>query len=96
MTKVFTDQLAALPITEIIIRAIEGGLYIAFVALEGRLLRVFELDNKPLCRRSVGDIKNVLLANGCNKRAFMVHHSAYDEMIGNHSAVEPDMKIALG
>ena len=57
MTKVFTDQLAALPITEIIIRAIEGGLYIAFVALEGRLLRVFELDNKPLCRRSVGDIK---------------------------------------
>lgn len=95
MTKVFTDQLAALPISEVEVRSIEGGLYAAYVALEGKLLRVYEVDNSPLSRRSVGDIKSVLLENGCGVKAFLVHHSAYDEMIGIESAVEPDMKIAL-
>lgn len=95
MTRVYTDQLAALPITEIVIMSVEGGIYVAFVALEGKLLRIYELDNKPLSRRSIGDIKSVLLESGCGIKSYLVHHSAYDEMIGTESLVEPRMKIAL-
>ncbi|CAA0106647.1 DUF6482 family protein [Zhongshania aliphaticivorans] len=96
MTKVFTDQLAALPITEIVIKAIEGGRYTAFLALEGRLLRIYELDNTALCRRSIADIKSVLLEYGCGKRAVLVHHSANDELMVNESALGSAMKLALG
>jgi hypothetical protein len=95
MTRVYTDQLAALPITEIVIMSVEGGIYVAFVALEGKLLRIYELDNKPLSRYSIGDIKSVLLENGCDIKSYLVHHSAYDEMMGTESKVGPMMKIAL-
>jgi len=96
MSKVFTDQLAALPITEIVIRSIEGGMYIAFVALEGKLLRIYEIDGTPLCRKSVADVKSVLLEHGCGKKIFLFEHSDYDDMIGVESAMMMDMKLALG
>ncbi|RNL64750.1 hypothetical protein D0911_08265 [Zhongshania marina] len=96
MTKVFTDQLAALPITEIVIKVIEGGRYTAFLALEGKLLRIFELDNTPLCRRSVADIKAALLEHGCGSRVVLVHHSANDELMMPDAATTSSMKLALG
>jgi hypothetical protein len=95
MTRVYTDQLAALPITEIVIMSVQGGIYVAFVALEGKLLRIYELDNKPLSRRSIGDIKSVLCKSRCDIKSYLVHHSAYDEMIGTEFAIEPGMKIPL-
>lgn len=96
MTKVFVDQLAALPITEIVIRSVEGGIYIASVTLEGKLLRIYEADNKPLSRRSVSEIKAVLLKNSCSVKVYLVHHSVHDEMIGTESVVGSEMKIAVG
>jgi hypothetical protein len=95
MTGVYTDQLAALPITEIVVMSLQGGIYVAFVALEGKLLRIYELDNKPLSRRSIGEIKSALHKSRCDIKSYLVHHSAYDEMIGTDSAVEPGMKIPL-
>ncbi|CAA0092848.1 Uncharacterised protein [Zhongshania aliphaticivorans] len=91
MTKVFTDQLAALPISEVIIRAIEGGMYIAFVALGGRLLKIYEADSKPLCRRTINDIKSVMLENGCGGKAFLIDHSWDD----GENAPDLGLKVAL-
>ena len=39
MTKVFTDQLAALPISEVEVRSIEGGLYAAYVGKASKGIR---------------------------------------------------------
>lgn len=77
MTKVFTDQLAALPLSEVYIHLTASESYVAVIALEGRLLNVYENEGMPLMRSSLSAIMQCLAAFGCPLRSFIV-----DEAVG--------------
>ena len=72
MTKVFTDQLAALPLSEVYIYLSASGGYTAAIALEGRQLNIYENEGLPLERLSLNAIKQYLLACGCPSRSFVI------------------------
>ena len=72
MTNVYTDQLAALPLSEVYIRFSANGLYVAAIGLEGRVLNVYENEGMPLERPSLSAIRQYLLSCGCPQSAFVI------------------------
>ncbi len=91
---VFLDQLAALPVDEVIIHSLEGGMYIASVVLGLHTLRVYEMPDKPLCRRKMSEMRCLLEPAGCDN-VFLVQASAFDEMIGSQGEVANTLRISL-
>ncbi|GAB3383429.1 DUF6482 family protein [Spongiibacter taiwanensis] len=91
---VFLDQLPAIPVDEVIIHSLEGGLYAASIVMGAHTLRVYELPNTPLCRRKMSEIRSLLAPAQC-KNIYLLHDSAYDEMIGSSSAVSSALRIRL-
>ncbi len=89
MTKVFTDQLAALPLSKVFINATGAGMYIAAIALEGRLLNIYEADDKPLTRSSLTAMQQCLAACGCPPQSFIIKVGAGIESLCQFA--EPDM-----
>ncbi|WP_373087369.1 hypothetical protein [Zhongshania sp.] len=71
MSKVFTDQLAALPLSQVFIRLLPSGAYVAAIALEGRVLNIYENEEMPLKRRSLDEILQYLMACGCPRKSFV-------------------------
>ncbi|MDF1691825.1 MAG: DUF6482 family protein [Zhongshania sp.] len=93
MTKVFTDQLAALPLSEVYIHLSASEMYIAAIALEGRVLNVYENDDKPLMRNSLSAILQCLAAFGCPQKSFIVDSGAgMDALV---SLVLPEQSLAV-
>ncbi|WP_373097770.1 hypothetical protein [Zhongshania sp.] len=72
MTKVFCDQLAALPLSEVYINFSAGGRYTAAIALEGRVLDVYENDGVALQRLSLQGITGFLTRCGCPQQSFVI------------------------
>lgn len=91
---VYLDQLAALPVDEVIIHSIEGGMYLASVVLGIHTLRVYELPKTPLCRRKMSEMRRLLASAPCDK-VFLLQGSPYDEMVGSQSAVANTLRIPL-
>ncbi|MFT4920258.1 MAG: hypothetical protein ACI8RU_002893 [Zhongshania aliphaticivorans] len=71
MSKVFTDQLAALPLSQVFIRLLPSGAYVAAIALEGRVLNIYENEEMPLKRCSLDEILQYLMACGCPRKSFV-------------------------
>lgn len=91
---VFLDQLAALPVDEVIIHSLEGGLYVASVVLGAHVLRVYELPNTPLCRAKMSEMRRLLAPAGC-RNVYLLHDSSHGEMIGNPGIASNSMRIPL-
>lgn len=91
---VFLDQLPAIPVDEVIIHSLEGGLYAASIVMGAHALRVYELPNTPLCRRKMTEIRRLLAPAQC-ENVYLLHESAYDEMIGSTNASANGLRIRL-
>jgi hypothetical protein len=72
MTNVYTDQLAALPLSEVYIRFSANGMYVAAISLEGRVLNIFENEGMPLQRPSLSAMRQYLLHCGCPPNTFVI------------------------
>jgi hypothetical protein len=64
---VFLDQLAALPVDEIIMHSMADDTYTASVVLGSHVLVVYEFPEKPLSRRNMSEMKRLLSPAACNK-----------------------------
>ncbi|MEE4147192.1 MAG: DUF6482 family protein [Halieaceae bacterium] len=96
-TTISLEQLQALqgPV-DAIVYSIEGSIYRVNVLLEGRELRLLDLDGKAFCRRSTTHVREGL--RGCAIGTMtMRQQSAYDEMIGQGTRAQPNtLEVGLG
>lgn len=91
---VFLDQLAALPVDEVIIHSLEGGIYVASIVMKQHILRVYESTGQALSRRQLGELRRLLAPANCDK-VFLVHNSPYGEMIGSAEPGNSEMRLPL-
>jgi len=94
MTKVFTDQLAALPLSEVFIHLLPSGAYVAAIALEGRVLNIYENEDMPLKRRSLNEILQYLVACGCPRKSFVGDVGGGIESLTRAAVTEPRLLTA--
>jgi len=81
-------------IDKLTVHSFEMGLYLAEVEFDGRNGYIVGENNRPRPFYSVSQIKQQL-APATIKEAFLVHSSAYDEMIGQGDKVDNRLIVPI-
>jgi hypothetical protein len=81
-------------IDKLTVHSFEMGVYLAEVDFDGRNGYIIGENNKPRPFYSVSQVKQHLSA-ATIKEAFLVHESAYDEMIGQGDKVDNRLIVPI-
>jgi hypothetical protein len=81
-------------IDKLTVHSLEMGLYLAEVDFDGRSGYIVGPNNRPQPFSSASQVKQELAAANI-KQAFLVHASAYDEMIGQGDKVDNRLVIPI-